>query len=292
MRTLEINLENCFGISKLKHKFDFSSYNCVLIYAPNGMMKSSFARTFECVAKNDKKCSPCDRIYPTRKTVCAIQCDDNTIDPQLIFVANAESDIATENRITTFLASKDLKEQYDAIYQELDKEKNNFLAKLKGISKSTDCESEIISTFQTIENNTLFSCLLSVEDIIRSTQRFYDFRYNDIFDKKGNVKKFLDKNKDLIQQYFTDYKELLSHSNFFKSNEEGVSFGTYQASVLRDSVADEAFFSAKHKIKLNSGEEITSAEQLQDLINTEITKVINDDKLKSTFDRSEERRVG
>ena len=49
MKTLEIDMENCFGISKFEHKFDFADDTCVLIYAPNGMMKSSFARTFECI---------------------------------------------------------------------------------------------------------------------------------------------------------------------------------------------------------------------------------------------------
>ena len=117
-------MENCFGISKFEHKFDFADDTCVLIYAPNGMMKSSFARTFECISKDDKKSVPCDRIYPQRKTNCTVKCDGKSIDPKSIFVANAESDIATDNRITTFLASKELKERYDSIYQELDKVKN------------------------------------------------------------------------------------------------------------------------------------------------------------------------
>ena len=285
MKTLEIDMENCFGISKFEHKFDFADDTCVLIYAPNGMMKSSFARTFECISKDDKKSVPCDRIYPQRKTNCTVKCDGKSIDPKSIFVANAESDIATDNRITTFLASKELKERYDSIYQELDKVKNDFLAKLKSISKSTDCESEVVSTFRTGETDTLFSCLLSIEEDIRKARYFYDFRYNDVFDKKGNVKKFLDKHKDLIQQYFTDYQKLLSRSRFFKTNREGVSFGTYQATVLRESVADEAFFAAKHRIKLSSGVEITSAGQLQEIINAEIKKVISDDKLKSTFEK-------
>ena len=115
MKTLEIDMENCFGISKFEHKFDFADDTCVLIYAPNGMMKSSFARTFECISKDDKKSVPCDRIYPQRKTNCTVKCDGKSIDPKSIFVANAESDIATDNRITTFLASKELKERYDSI---------------------------------------------------------------------------------------------------------------------------------------------------------------------------------
>ena len=35
MKTLEIDMENCFGISKFEHKFDFADDTCVLIYAPN-----------------------------------------------------------------------------------------------------------------------------------------------------------------------------------------------------------------------------------------------------------------
>ena len=34
MKTLEIDMENCFGISKFEHKFDFADDTCVLIYAP------------------------------------------------------------------------------------------------------------------------------------------------------------------------------------------------------------------------------------------------------------------
>ena len=55
MKTLEIDMENCFGISKFEHKFDFADDTCVLIYAPNGMMKSSFARTFECISIRKEK---------------------------------------------------------------------------------------------------------------------------------------------------------------------------------------------------------------------------------------------
>lgn len=285
MERLDVKFEHCFGISKFEQTFDFSNNNCVLIYAPNGMMKSSFANTFECIAKEDKKDVPCDRIYPTRKTVCVVMADGTAINAQSIFVANAESEININQRITTFLASKELKAQYDSIYQELQEAKSEFLPRLKDVSKSTDCEYEIISTFGTSDKDTLLSCLASIKKNIVKECKFYDFRYNDVFDKKGNVKKFVDKNKELIQQYFTDYHDLLAQSEFFKSNERGVSFGTYQANSLAESVADESFFAAKHKITLNSGKEITSATMLHEIINTEIQKVVKDDKLKTVFDK-------
>ena len=47
MNKLGINFENCYGIGKLDFVFDFSNTNSFLIYAPNGMMKTSFAKTLK-----------------------------------------------------------------------------------------------------------------------------------------------------------------------------------------------------------------------------------------------------
>ncbi len=55
MKKLDIKLENCYGIGKLEYSFDFSYSNTHLIYAPNGTMKSSFAKTLSVIAKNDNK---------------------------------------------------------------------------------------------------------------------------------------------------------------------------------------------------------------------------------------------
>ena len=47
MNIININLEHCFGITKLSQKLNFAGENVVLIYAPNGLMKTSFARTMQ-----------------------------------------------------------------------------------------------------------------------------------------------------------------------------------------------------------------------------------------------------
>ncbi len=51
MDKLNINLENCYGIKKLKAEFDFSTGKVYAIYAPNGVMKSSLAQTFKDIAE-------------------------------------------------------------------------------------------------------------------------------------------------------------------------------------------------------------------------------------------------
>src|ERR1700741_4501050 len=65
MQQLKIELDNCYGIRKLDHDFDFSNGSVYAIYAANGAMKSCLAQTFQDLA--DGKPSR-DRIFPTRAT--------------------------------------------------------------------------------------------------------------------------------------------------------------------------------------------------------------------------------
>src|SRR6202043_3770815 len=58
-----VDLENCYGIKKLKTEFDFAKSKAYAIYAPNGAMKSSLARTFKDIP--DKAPSK-DQIFPGR----------------------------------------------------------------------------------------------------------------------------------------------------------------------------------------------------------------------------------
>lgn len=46
MNKLNIELTNCFGIDSLNYEFDFEKGNTFSIYARNGLMKTSFAKTF------------------------------------------------------------------------------------------------------------------------------------------------------------------------------------------------------------------------------------------------------
>lgn len=280
MKKIEIKLKNCFGINSMECAFDFNKKNSVLIYSPNGVMKSSFAKTFDYIARKEK---PSDLVYSERNSLFEILCDKKNISPECIFVADAEKEINANEKITTLLASKDLKNQYDKIYRDLNSEKDNFITQLKTISRSSDCESEVVDTFKDTDKDVFWDCLEKIEKEITDDKIFFDFKYNDIFDKKGNVKKFLDKHIDLIEQYFEEYQDLITNSDFFKNNNDGTSFGTYQAKKIIDSVDGDTFFKAQHKMVLRNAEEITSKSQLENVVETEINKILLDDKLKGIF---------
>lgn len=286
MNTIKIDWENCFGIGKLNHEFKFvgDNSNSFMIYAPNGTMKTSFAKTFDLVSKNQPNNMPCDKVHTNKVAKYEIISDGAAIKPENILVINAEDNgFDASHRISNFLASSELKKKYEKIYTELEKRRIEFIKKLKSISQSTDCETEILEAFAGQSKDSIFEVLLDNSKNLKDSFEKYNFRYNDIFDKKDNVKKFLDKNQKLLDQYVSDYKELISKSTFFKQSDNP--FGTAQANEILKSIEDNAFFEAGHKFVLEDGTEITDAATLKQLVQEEMNKILSDQKLVQAFEK-------
>ncbi|MFA6252341.1 MAG: hypothetical protein WCX74_02995 [Candidatus Paceibacterota bacterium] len=279
MNKLKVELQYCYGIKKLNHEFDFKCKTFV-IYAPNGVMKTSFAKTFKDLAKGEKTK---DLIYPERTTVREIKNESNVeISKEEVFVIEPYKEDYFSDKESTLVVEKELKEQYEKIYRDLDEEKSSFIKNLKLVSQSTDCEEEIISTFLESNKDALFDILERIFPSVDDFHTKYSFRYNVIFDKKGNVKKFLDKYSKTLDEYIKQYDSLVSKSIFFKKSLN--TFGTYQANELLKSIEDNSFFEAGHSINLSNNLKISSAEDLKELLDSEMKKIINDEKLKEIFE--------
>lgn len=280
MKQLTIDLENCFGIGKFEYEFDFSTLNSYLLYAPNGTMKTSFAKTFYLISKNDKKNVPQELVHG-KKSKYNIVADGDTLDPAQILVINAEdSTFDASNKITSFIASKELKEQYDKIYVELNNAKDDLLRQLKNISRSNDCESEYTSAYN---NNNFFEILSNNVQELNDDFEKFPFKYNDVFDNKGNVKKFVTSNEALLDDYIEKYNNILSSSKLFKISNN--TFGTQQVNDILKSIEDNAFFDAGHKFILEDGTQIKNSQELKQLVQDEIEKIFADQKLKASFDK-------
>lgn len=283
--TLSIDFVNCFGIHSLKYDFEFKNgQNTLLLYAPNGTMKTSFAKTMSVIAKNDPKQKVVDQIHPDRTVTDTVLVDGNPIEPQDIFVVDAENeDYDATSFCSTFLASKELKKKYDVIYEELDVAQQQYIKNLKSASQSTDCQTEIIKTFHKTENDSFLDCLLLLENEIHDGYQVYDFKYNDVFDKNGKVKSFLDKHQTQLDAYLERYSTLLTTSILFHKN-ENFKFGTFQAEELNKAVKDGAFFGVNHKIVLSDGTEINDPSAFAAKIESEKQALLADEKLRKSFD--------
>ncbi|OGH85617.1 MAG: hypothetical protein A2493_02010 [Candidatus Magasanikbacteria bacterium RIFOXYC12_FULL_33_11] len=285
MNKLKIELQNCYGIKKLNHEFDFSNCKTFVIYAPNGVMKTSFAKTLKNIAKDEK---PCDQIDDTLTAVYNffIDEDNNQIEPEEICVIEPynKKTLDSEDKILTLLADEQTKKEYLEIFNEIESLKKSTLAGLKKISGSSNYESEIIEAFSNIEKKNIFEIFDTILNDIEISKDSFEFKYNDVFDKGGKVKKFLAENFELLKQYIEKYNDLISKSGFFAKGVDHI-FGTTEAKILGKSLEGDEYFTAGHKLVLKSHGDVSAKNKLSEIINEEIAKVFGDKDLKDIFEK-------
>jgi len=282
MEKLNLRLENCYGIKKLDCEFDFSNGRTFLIYAPNGVMKTSFAKTARDLHEGKE---PCDQINKTLESKHDFVSDGEDFNPEQFCVIDPYNEKAfkSEDNILILLANQDQREKYSAIYKEIEAKKKNALSGLKKISGSSNFEKEIIETFAELEKKNIYEIFESTIEKIKGSENIFEFKYNDIFDSKGNVKKFLDKQSDLLDQYFELYQKLIQESGFFGSNSHAT-FGTAEAKNLYKSLEGGEYFSVGYELAISEGLSIVDQDQLSQTIESEIKDIVSDPDMKKIFD--------
>lgn len=102
-----------------------------------------------------------------------------------------------------------------------------------------------------------------------------------VFDDKVLALLATEEAKSAIQDYIKKYNELLAASTYFKKG----TFNYYNAATIAKQLADNGFFDAKHSVTLNADSklEITSKNELEDLIAKEKDAISNDKDLKKKF---------
>ncbi|WP_100999947.1 hypothetical protein [Helicobacter pylori] len=270
---LKINIENCYGIGKIKDiSLNFSEANSYLLYAQNGVFKTSFAKSLTDLINNEM---PKDNFYPKRESKIEIEFNGHGISKENVAVFHSyDEKFNSEDSVTTFMAKSELKQRYDNILSELEEKKK---ALLKSLKSGFDYEKEI----ETIKNKSFYEILDNHLTEIENSEEHYFFKYHDIFDKSEKVKDFVNKHRDLIEQYFNKYKELLSLSKIFKHTEVG-DFGTNHANDLKKALENDRFFKANHSLMI-AGEQIKDYNKLSEIFEEEKNKILNNENIKNSF---------
>lgn len=282
MNTLTIKLENCYGIRKLDEKLDFSTGKAIVIYAPNGSMKTSLAQTFLDIAADT---ASKDRIFPDRVSTRVVIDESGADLPKnsVLVVRPYDETLGHSAKTSTLLVNAKLRKEYEDLHAEIDAAKDAFLKALKDQSGSKrDLEKEISGVF-TATDDKFFIALNRIKDEVTSRPNapLKDVPYDLLFDEK--VQSFLGTKdfKTAIDAYIKKYNELLAASTYFK---KGV-FNYYNASQIAKQLADNGFFAAKHSLSLNASEkkEITTQKELEELIASEKEAISNDKDLRKKF---------
>lgn len=289
MKKVRVLLENCYGIGKLDFTFDFQNKKPYSIYAPNGFMKTSFARTLKDLSiPQDSK----DLIFPDRKSLRNIV-DENNIAIQAndIYVIEPYKKDFDYEKTTTLLVNAKLKIQYDAAVLKIENKKAELIKQLKESSGlKTKIEQELLNCFAET------SIFILLEKIKTNNVALADAQLS----KVSYVALFNDDTIGLlssgaiateIQAYLDKYSELVSNSPILHK-----SFDHYRAQTVHKSLLDNNFFGkdVKHSINLynsttNTSELVNSADELQNKLNAERDKVLANPDLKLKFDAIEKK---
>lgn len=279
MDKINVNLQYCYGIKKLEKEFVLSN-RTFTIYAPNGSMKTSFAKTFDDYSKGrDTK----DLAFPERETVREIKANDQDISPESIFVIEPYNGDYESEKISTLLVNKDLKKNYDEIHKDIDKSKNELIKKLKQLSGLTGRKDDIEEVLKGIFSKDFFDLILEIEEFVSENDSlpFHDTQYQIIFNDKVitflNTKDF----KNSIKEYVEKYFELIEKSTYLKKD-----FNFYHAESIQKQLATNNFFKVGHSVNLFDGKnkkEYTSEEELTKLLEDEKKGVLDNEELQKRF---------
>ena len=278
MDRLKVAFTNCYGIQKLEEELDFNSgvsnskAKAFAIYAPNGTMKTSFAKVFDAVAHGEK---PKDERFGKQAT-CKILADGIPINSESIYVLHSEIDIKKESEaITNILVHPQSKARYDKLIIELDKLKDTLINSLQKISKvkKKDIEQELLNIWSL---SSFRECIESaIEDPVEADLKQYV--YSTIFNQKSQEvlesEEFIARAKefnDRYQQIF-ECKGTIYAKGVFNLAKAETSFNT---------LSKQGFFKGGHLVKLNGEIEAIGEEELFAKHNEFLNIIDSDDDLK------------
>jgi len=265
MDKITCDLKNCYGIQNFQHEFDFTESNAISIYARNGLMKTSFSKTFKKIQEgkvNDIK----DEVFDIPATV-DIKIDGNAIQKEDVFVIKSFESYYESNSVASLLVDDDIKGKITSVLKKRDK-LLKLLEKYSGlkISKTSlgkkvfELEPQIIRDFAFLEN----SFLMNVQALTRMNPeiRLDRIKYGNIFDntvlKKIKTPEFQEK----IEAFCVASDGIYASYGFLNKG----SFTLPKLKNLSKTLENDRFFVNSNYVYLNGGYEIRTPEELKQKI--------------------------
>ena len=240
MNKLNIELTNCFGIDSLKHEFDFGKGNTFSIYARNGLMKTSFAKTFQLIQQGKKE-NISDAIFGEPGSAI-VQIDGQDIEKKQVFVVKSYES-SYESDISSLLIKGDIQTQLKDVFKVRTKllkalEKDSGLKiKRTSLGKTVyELEPTIVKDFDFNEKDILSNLmeLASYEPEIECSDIPYSVIFDDTVLKKIKDTKF----QEGIRDFITSSDEIYSS---FEYLEKG-NLTLPKLKDLKKSLVKDAFF--------------------------------------------------
>lgn len=287
MEKLFIDMKNCHGVRELNEELSFGQRNAVAIYAPNGTMKSSFARTFSDYAKGEESR---DHVFPDRESHRKILDESgNEPDPTAVAVFLAyDEEYASTEFASTLLVNATLRVEYEEIQKGLAELQKELVKALKATASTKVDVASVVSQLFTQEEDRFFGALTRVAYEVEQLEDapFADIPHDLLFNPSVDKVIRDPALQAVLAEYVTRLNELLDRSTFFSSK----SFSYYNAETLNKSLVSQGFFDAKHSLLLSGDttpRQVSNKGELEQLITEEKQRITEDPELKTKLDALE-----
>lgn len=276
MDELKVKLLNCYGIPSFDETFKFpgngNSSKAYAIYAPNGLMKTSFAKTFEKLSKGEQ---PKEERF-NRQTSFVVEADGTKVGKEDLYVLKAEVDVASEtDAFTNILVNEEYKSRYDSLVKELTQIKSKLISTLQKKSKVKKSEIEEKLT-QDFGSDDFVHCIKLAKEITVDDE-IIKFFYGEVLDPKAldvtQSQEFINK----AEEFNGRYQELFDQEGTIYKR--GV-FNPIKADGAFSSLNKNGFFDAGHKVHLSGDDNPVGREKIREKIEAIHRSIDNDPELK------------
>lgn len=276
MDKLSVSLTNCYGIQSLVHEFEFGSSakkgKTFTIYAPNGLMKTSFSSTFENIAKGE---SPREERY-NRPSVHVVEADGVAISKEAIYVLKSEMVIGVDSpAITNILVNPVSKARYDELLVELDKLKTKLVGSLQKSSKVKKPDIEQVMLKDWLEKD-FTTCIVKIKETSVGDD-LSPYEYATVFDPRAievlESQEFISRANEFSERYqeLFDQAGTIYQKGVFNPTKAETSFGA---------LSKQGFFASGHRVHLRGETSSIDKEELDQKLQAIHARIDGDETLK------------
>lgn len=286
MRGIHVVLENCYGIPSLDAQFDFGRCNAAVVYAPNGTMKSSLAKTLEDVAL-DRPSG--DLYFAGRSTTRRVE-DAGGQDlrsSQVYVVHSFDQDFAPGRAVSNVLVDPSLRGQYDELRTEVATRLSQVIDSLKKRMKTRrGIDDEVVAILASGSVGVAEALLQVRAEVLEDgADDWCDIPYAVVFDSRVMALLSEPGVADILDEFVARYTHLLEQSKFLgKGN-----FTLFDADSVEKSLRGHKYFDRGHGLVLHGDSDVVveRADDLLDLIKVEREAIAADPVLQAKFSELE-----
>ena len=288
MKSIQIEIKNSYGIVDFKHNFEYkddrkgSCCNFYGLYAQNGTMKSSFAKTLSNYSKGE---AVADEIYQVSGS-----CTVSGIEPEnILSYPSYDGRVWLSDSATYLVANQEAKEVYAEASKDVIEAFNKLKSKISEVTKTKDGSDEAIIedyyrrfvTKEEVVSITLPAVITllkaNLPEVKKGKIQFCDVSLN-VFNS-SNFKKFITKEKyrGLFDRLVKAYDEMRASPTYYR---EG--FDSSSAHTLIKALEKSKYFNAKHEVVLRDSEDkrtknINNKEEMESYLKTDFDRIIEAD---------------